>query len=118
MIPFAHGSTTEDTSVKLWAPDRAFQIDRVWYVNPTGLAEDSANFFDVQIRNGATNVAANHSTDDGEEGTLDADGPVELALTEANRTVAANTVITLSLIEGGTATLPAGYGVIEGSYVD
>jgi len=65
-------------------------------------------------------IAFIHTTETGEEGTLTADTPVELvaSATDLDTIVAADDVLTLNLNEDGTATLPAGTGVIEGRYVD
>jgi len=114
-----HGAVTATTAEKVWSPTRKFLLERVWYNNPTGLAEDPTDFFDIQILKGAT-VAANHSTETGREGTLTADTPVELVLsaTQANRVFDAGDVMSLNLDEGGTATLPAGRLMIEGRYLD
>lgn len=116
---FDHAQVTADTTIKLWSPDRKFRIDRVWYNNPTGLAKDATNFFDVQILNAAL-LAFNWSTETGEEEDLAADTPVDLVVsaTDANTVVPADTAISLKLAEGGTATLPAGRVVFEGRYVE
>lgn len=120
MIPFAHGSVTADTTVKLWTvpSGRSLRITRVWYNNPTGLAQDASNTFNIKITDG-TNIAASWDTTTGAQGTLTADTPVDLVLsaTDANRVIAENEVVTLLLDETGTATLPAGVGMIEGYLV-
>lgn len=118
LIPFSHGSTVADTTVKLWTVPSGFEglkITRVWYNNPTGLAADAANTFNIQITDG-TNVAANWDTTTGQQGTLTADTPVDLVLsaTEANRFISSGEHVTLFLDETGTATLPAGVGMVEG----
>jgi len=121
-LPFAHAAVVDaDLTIKLWAPDRAFRIDRVWYNNITGLAEDANNFFTIKILNDAL-VAFSWSTETTVgDGSLDADTPVELikSATDANTIVPLGDVISLFLDEAaGTATLPAGTGIIEGRYVD
>jgi hypothetical protein len=119
-IPFSHGSTTADATTKLYLVDagQAFVIERVSYINPTGLAVDATNFFNLKITDG-TNIAANWSTETGTNGALPANTAVEFALsaTLADRTIAAGEYVTLFLDEGGTATLPAGSGFVEGYLV-
>jgi hypothetical protein len=94
------------------------RIDSVRYVNPTGLVADAANYFDVQLKVRAA-VAANWSTETGEEGTLTADTWVDLSLTSTltDLVLAADDEISLTLDETGTATLPAGRVVVFGRYL-
>lgn len=117
MIPFSHGSTTADTVTRLWRvpTGRSLAVKRVSYINPTGLAADAANTFNLKISDG-TNVAANWDTTTGQQGTLTANTGVEFALTAtlANRTISGGEYVTLDLDETGTATLPAGSGFVEG----
>lgn len=115
--PIDHIQVTADTVVKLWTvpAGRKFRLRRAVYINPTGLAADPTNYFDVEVLKGAT-VMAKWSTLTGSDGALVADTPTTLALsaTDASRVAAAGDVISLSLNETGTATLPAGRIVIEG----
>lgn len=117
--PVEHAQVTQTTSVKLWSvpAGRKFRLDRALYINPTGLAEDATNWFVVAVQKGSTNMAA-WSTDADEAGTnsIPANTPLELTLsaTQADRVAVAGDVISLTLTEGGTATLPAGRIVIEG----
>ncbi len=112
-----HAQVTSDTTTKVYKvpTGRKLRIDRVLYVNPTGLAQDAANYFAVQVKKGST-VMASHSTQTGAQGTLTADTFVELVLsaTDANRVADAGDEITMVLDETGTATLPAGKLVLEG----
>lgn len=118
--PYPHAQATADTTEKVWSPSRQFKIDRVQYINPTGLAEDATDFFVIKVLNEAL-VAASWSTKTGEEGTIDADTFVDLTLsdTAANLVLEAGDVLSISLDEdaGATATLPAGRFVIEGRYL-
>lgn len=118
LLAFDHVSVTADTTIKLYKvpAGRSLRIDRVSYINPTGLAQDAANTFNIKITDG-TVVIANWDTTTGAQGTLTADTFVELVLiadTGSNRTLAADDVLTLFLDETGTATLPAGRIVVEG----
>lgn len=117
-LAFDHVSVTADTTIKLYKvpAGRSLRIDRVSYINPTGLAQDASNTFNIKITDG-TVVIANWDTTTGAQGTLTADTFVELVLIEdtgSNRTLAAADVLTLLLDETGTATLPAGRIVVEG----
>jgi len=117
---YDHAQATADASVKLWTvpTGQKLRITRVFYVNPTGLAQDPTNAFIVKITDG-TNVAASWSTVTGAQGSLAANTPVELVLTatKANLTLTAGEVLTLFLDETGDTTLPAGRVVVEGYLV-
>ena len=121
VVSYDHGALTADTEVKLFAPKagRDFRIDRVWYNNPTGLAADAANYFDIQVKTVGGNVAFNWSTETGEEGALVADTPVEFSAsaTDADQIISAGAVMSVNFDETGTQTLPAGRLVVEGRYV-
>lgn len=120
--PVEHAQVTATTSIRLWSVPvgRKFRLDRALYINPTGLAEDATNWFEVSIQKGSTKMAA-FSTDSDEAGTntIPANTPLELPLAaaQADRVAVAGDIISLVLTEGGTATLPAGRVVIEGRLV-
>lgn len=118
VVAYDHAEATADTNQPLMVATRKFRIDAARYVNPTGLAEDADNFFDIQILKDAA-VAANWSTETGEEGTLTAGEWAELSLsaTAANLVFEAGDEMDLNLDETGTATLPAGRIVLECSYL-
>lgn len=118
-ISYEHAQVTGDTTVKLLKTpaDRSFVITDVVYNNPTGLAQDTTNFFNIKVLNGSE-IAANWSTETGAQGTIAADTFVSLVNgTLAKRTVPPATVISLMLDEDGTATLPAGRVAIRGYYL-
>jgi hypothetical protein len=58
-VPFRHEALTATATVKAWKvpAGRSFRIDRILYNNPTGLAEDTANNFTLEVKNGATSLA-------------------------------------------------------------
>lgn len=118
LLPGSHVSVTADTTVKLWTvpAGRKFRLDRVWYNNVTGLAEDVTNFFTVVIQKGATVMASWSTETTAGDGSLVADTPVDLTktATDADLVADAGDVISLLLDEDGAATLPAGSFVIEG----
>ena len=120
VIAFDHPSVSATTSWKAWKcpTGKSFVIDRVSYINPTGLTGASGNAFAGIVRKaGTTTMATLFNTDTGAGGaTLTADTFVEgtLSATVANTWLAAGEVIDLTATKTGTATLPAGRVVIEG----
>lgn len=121
LLAFDHVQVTADTTIKLFkVPDgKSLRIDGVDYVNPTGLAADASNHFNLKILKGASTVMANWSTETGQQGEIAADTFVAMTLsaTDANLVAAGADVISLFLDETGTQTLPAGRVVIRGRYV-
>lgn len=118
--PFTHAQVTATTTVKLWScpSGRDFQVDRVLYLNPTGLAADAANHFLGEVRQGAAIVAEVFDTNSAGGAALAADTFVEGALgAAADRHIAGGEALSLVLTETGIATLPAGSIMIEGRYV-
>lgn len=119
-LGYDHGQLTADTTVQLYKvpAGRTLRLDRVSYVNPTGLAADSANTFALTIQNDNTIAATvfNTDSDDDDGDDLPADDFVEatLSTTSAHRVFQAGEVVSAVFIEGGTATLPAGHLVLEG----
>lgn len=119
VISYDHASVTADTTVKLFkALERHFRVDAVRYVNPTGLAADAADYFNLKVQNGAT-VIANWSTETGQEGALVADTFVDFteAADDADMVLAPGDELSVVLDETGTQTLPAGRFQIEGRYL-
>lgn len=116
-LTYDHVQVTGDTTVKLYKvpAGKRFVLIGVDYINPTGLAEDAANYFNIKITNAAT-VMANWSTLTGAQGTIAADTFVALvnSATAADLVAAAAAVLALFLDETGAATLPAGRVVIRG----
>jgi hypothetical protein len=116
VFAWTHAEVTATTTIKLWTVPRRFVLERVMYNNITGLATHADDWFDIQILNVAA-VAANHSTDTGQEGTISANTPVDFTMTAANAIFAAGALLSLKLEEGGTATLPTGHLMLEGRYL-
>lgn len=126
MGPFPHIEVTATTTVKLFKvpAGKRFRVERVEYLNPTGLAEHADNWFNIQLQKGASTVIANHNTDSDEDGTIAADTFTDLGLTATDEdrvivggAAAAADTAKLVLTEGGTATLPAGQIMVYGRYV-
>lgn len=116
-LAYDHAAATADTTVKLYKvpAGKKFVLIGADYINPTGLAQDAANYFDIKVIKDAT-VMANWSTLTGAQGTIAADTFVALvnSATAADIVAAAAAIIALFLDETGTATLPAGRIVIRG----
>ena len=98
---------------------------RKWYVggadyhNVTGLAADVTNYFNIKVQmSTGPVVAANWSTETGQEGTITADTPADLTLGSlANRTVEGGERLEVFYDETNTAVLPAGTIQITGRLV-
>lgn len=115
-FPKEHIAITATGSVKLFKATKRCIVDRIDYINPTGLAADPTNAFRVEIKNGSTVVAqiANTDTDDNPAGASIAANTFSTATngTKAARTLAKDDVLDITFTEDGTATLPAGTVVI------
>jgi hypothetical protein len=112
---------TQDTTYNLWVVpgERAARIDKVFYINPTGLAGHGSNTFTLSLKNGETVMASwSTDTDDG-EGSIPADEFIELTLsaTDADLVAVADDVLSMLFDEGGTASLPPGRFLIHGRYL-
>jgi hypothetical protein len=106
-------------AVKLFTAQRKFKVDKVEYINPTGLAAHAANFWDIGIKADATSMAE-WSTDSAAEGALGADTVNEctLSATVANRVAAKDAVISFYATKNASAAnLPAGRIIVHGRYL-
>jgi hypothetical protein len=111
-----HGQLTSTTTIKLFKATKRIRIDRVDYINPTGLVADNTNAFRGEIKNGSTLVCALFNTD-GDDVPAGASLAADTFVTgtngtAANRTLAKDDVLSLVFTEDGAATLPAGTVVI------
>ena len=118
-----HGELAATATIKGMNAPRPFIVDRIEYVNQTGLVEDNANAFRGSARKGATEFAylfdtdANLVPDSGAslaaatwvEGTLDADS--------TKRTFATGDDLDLRFVLTGTQTLPPGKAVVHGRWL-
>jgi hypothetical protein len=115
-LAYDHAQVTADTTIKLYKvpAGKKLRVIGIDYINPTGLAEDAANYFNVKVLKDAT-VMANWSTETGQQGTIAADTFVALvnSATDADLVAAAAAIVALFLDETGAATLPAGRVVIR-----
>lgn len=97
-----------------------FVVESVEYINPTGLAADPTNAFDIELKDGATSMAKwSTITGTAGQGTIAADTFVQLALsaTLANQYTAQDDILALVLTLHGAQTLPAGRLVVHGRYL-
>jgi hypothetical protein len=120
VLSYDHVQVTDDTTIKLCKipTGKRVRVDKVQYVNPTGLTQDGTNYFTVKLLNGST-VAYSWSTLTGAQGTLTADTFVNLVAsnTDADLVFGADAEMKLMLDESGTATLPAGRINVFGRFV-
>lgn len=124
VLSFDHASVSATTTWKFWKcpAGKKFVVDRVSYINPTGLAGDPTNAFMGELKNGSTQMALvfNTDTNDATPGvTLAADTFVEgtLSATASATWLAAGDVMSFVATEDGTQTLPAGRLVVEGRLI-
>jgi len=111
--------TGATAATKLFTAQKKMRIDKVEYINPTGLAGHAANYWDIGIKKGAT-IMAEWSTDSAAEGTLTADAVNDMTLssTDANLVAAAGDVISFYATKvASAANLPAGRVVIHARYL-
>ena len=113
-LDYDNASLTADLTVVLDAPPRRFVIESARYYNATGLVADATNFFNIKVLIGAA-IAANWSTETGQEGTIAAATFVQLIVAAAHSGDAGD-VISVLFDRDATATLPAGRIVIDGFY--
>jgi hypothetical protein len=120
---FDHPQVTETTAWNIFRvpTGKTFRVDRVDYLNVTGLAEDTTNVFALALNLDATE-AASWSTDSDlmvADAGIPADEFMELTLATdvADLVCVADSVVSLVATEGGAATLPAGRVIVHGRYV-
>lgn len=65
VVTYDHAALTATTTAKIWKvpADRKFYVERVSYINPTGLTEDAANNFKGTVNNGSDVIASLFNTD-------------------------------------------------------
>ena len=121
VLTFDHPSTAATKTWKIWKcpTGKSFVVDRVSYINPTGLTGDPTNAFNGDVKKAGTVMAAVFNTDTNDVpagATLAADTFVEgtLSATAANTWLAAGDVMDFTATLEGTQTLPAGRVIVEG----
>lgn len=110
-IPFDHAALTATGTVKISKPPRAYVLESVQYINPTGLAADGTNAFSGKIQIGGVDAATLFNTDSGDTGgaALPANTFVEGELAAAVNGDADEEITFVATLEG-TQTLPVGRG--------
>lgn len=123
VLSFDHPEVSGDTVWKFFKvpAGRTLKIDAVEYINPTGLAQDTTNVFNLILKHGSTTVAS-WSTDNDlmvPDASIPADTFMTLtpAAAAADLVAPADAVLSFTADEGGTATLPAGRVVVHARYV-
>lgn len=120
VMSYDHAQTAATLSVKLWKcpTGRSFVVDRVVYVNPTGLATDASNYFVGEVKNTTAGVTMdtvfNTNSAGGAALVANTFATGALSATAANQWLASGDEMSLVLTKTGTQTLPAGHIVIEG----
>lgn len=107
-------------SKKLMTAQRSMIVDKVEYINPTGLAGHATLYWEIALKKGST-VMAQWSTDSdvAGQGTLTANTFVNptLSATAADLVAVKDDVLSLVLTKVSTAAnLPAGRIVVHGRY--
>lgn len=120
---FSGGAAADTTgataATKLFTAQRKMRIEKVEYINPTGLAGHASNYWTIALKKGSTAMAS-WSTATAAEGTLTANTFVAatLSTTDADLVAAVDDVVSLALTKAASAAnLPAGRLVIHGRYV-
>jgi hypothetical protein len=115
-----HAEATATVTIPIDQPRSDFgpwRVDLVRYVNPTGLAEDAADYFELELLVDGE-PAASWSTEVGEEGSIAAGTWVDLTLGEViDRVGQTGERLDLRLTKNGSATLPPGRVQVEGRYL-
>jgi hypothetical protein len=119
VVPYSHVAESATVTIQIYKapPGRAFKVDRVLYVNPTGLAQDPTNYFVIGAFNPATgNNAASWSTLTGAQGSLPANTIEALVLSASapDLVIPPGGVLDLVCTLHGTQTLPPGAVRVEG----
>lgn len=111
-------STAATATVHLYKvpAGRKFRLERVLYINPTGLALDAANAFKGEVKDGSTVMSTVFDTLTGDTGSaaLAANTFREPTIVTAARVAAAADVVDFVATLSGTQTLPAGSIILEG----
>lgn len=115
-----HPAVTADTLTKEWVngTGRRFKVNKVNYRNPTGLVQDTTNYYIITLKQGSV-VVATWSTLTGAQGTLAADTEVALTLssTAADLIVEDGEGLSLNLDVHGSQTLPIGRMTVSGEWL-
>lgn len=113
------GEAASTISVKMLTAQRTMRVEKIEYVNPTGLAGHASNYWTIALLKNGT-VIGSWSTATAAQSTLTANAIVNLVLsaTDADLVLAAGDVLSYSLTKAASAAnLPGGRLAIHGRYV-
>ena len=113
-VPFDHAALSATSTDKFYQvpAGRKARVVSVKYINKTGLAQNGANSFALQLKNGSTVMADGVDTATTAI-TADTFTALTLSSTFANLLMAAGDVLSAVATKTGTQTLPAGRWVVE-----
>lgn len=124
VLAYDHVEVTADLTVKLAKMDRAFRLDKAQYINVTGFAAHSTDYYTIKVLKTSTVMASwsaqTTGGSPGGQGSITANTFMDLVLssTDADLVTAADEVLSLFLDRASpAATLPAGRIVLHGRYV-
>ncbi len=121
VLDYDHPSTAGTTTYKVFKATRAMIVDSCYYLNVTGLAEDTTNVFAGAVANGTDAFATLFNTDSDlsvPDASIPANAWVAGVITsQTHRYFAPGDELNVIFTEGGNSTLPAGRLVIEYRYV-
>lgn len=113
VLSFDHGSTNADVEWKLYKVPtaRKLRVRSAEVVNPTGLAANADDYFDLKLKNGSTVIASKSTA----AAALAADTFTALTLssTDDDLVLDEGEVLSFQADETGDQTLPAGRLVVH-----
>lgn len=104
---------------KLFVCRQKMRVDYVEYVNPTGYAEDTTNYWKLGVKKNST-IMAEYSTQTSAQGTITGDAftAIPLSATDANLVADVGDEISFYGTKvAAAANLPAGRVIIHGRYL-
>ena len=111
VIPTPSITATYLTDAFVVPSDRTLHVTRAHFVNATGLAVNTSNYFVMNVQNAASVIGALSTHDTALTAGVGSD---DLTLTDANAYVAAGAALRLNFVLTGSQTLPVGTAIIEG----
>ena len=122
VVSIDHPEAATTATFKVMKCTRALIVDSVYYVNPTGLAEDTTNVFSGVVAKATTAFATLFNTDSDlsvPDASIPANGWLAgvLDADSTKRVFAVGDEMNLIVTEGGNSTLPAGRLVVEYRYI-
>lgn len=115
-VALASASATVTNFVLTTPADRYLKLLSASLYNATGLAQDTTNYFALQLVGGASTDLADYSTLTTAQGTITAATPALMVAGTASLVPPSTTVKLVSTLHG-SQTLPAGTFVLNGYYI-